>query len=88
MVIHFKLSSVVEDRLWACIMKAVPKLDKSESGLMVLKMWNWLILMHIYHKQNVESYKKFNEKTQTANFSNLTRQHQELCAQNAKNNQN
>ena len=34
----------------------------------------------------MESYKKFNEKAQTANFSDLTRQRQELCAENAKNN--
>ena len=33
---------------------------------------------------NVKSYKKFNEKAQTANFSDLTRQRQELCAENAK----
>ena len=33
----------------------------------------------------MESYKKFNEKAQTANFSDLTRQRQELCAENAKN---
>ena len=32
-------------------MKAVPKLDENESGLMVLKRQNLLILMHIYHKQ-------------------------------------
>ena len=32
----------------------------------------------------MESYKKFNEKAQTANFSVLTRQRQELCAENAK----
>ena len=32
----------------------------------------------------MESYKKFNEKAQTANFSDLTRQRQELCAENAK----
>ena len=34
----------------------------------------------------MESYKKFNEKAQTANFSDLTRQRQELCAENAKKN--
>ena len=33
---------------------------------------------------NVESCKKFNEKVQTANFNDLTRQRQELCAENAK----
>ena len=32
----------------------------------------------------MESYKKFNEKAQTANFSDLTRQRQELSAENAK----
>ena len=32
----------------------------------------------------MESYKKFNEKAQTANFSDLTRKRQELCAENAK----
>ena len=37
---------------------------------------------------NVESYKKFNEKAQTANFSDLTMQRQELCAENAKKHQN
>ena len=37
---------------------------------------------------NVESYKKFNEKAQTANFSYLTRQRQELCAENAKKHKN
>ena len=37
---------------------------------------------------NVESYKKFNEKAQTANFSDLARQRQELCAENAKKHQN
>ena len=34
----------------------------------------------------MESYKKFNEKAQTANFTDLTRQRQELCAENAKKN--
>ena len=34
---------------------------------------------------NVESCKKINEKVQTANFNDLTRQRQELCAENAKN---
>ena len=29
---------------------------------------------------NVDSYKKIDEKAQTANFSDLTRQRQELCA--------
>ena len=32
----------------------------------------------------MESYKKFNEKAQTANFSDLTMQGQELCAENAQ----
>ena len=32
----------------------------------------------------MESYKKFNVKAQTANFSDLTRQHQELSAENTK----
>ena len=32
----------------------------------------------------MESYKKFNEKAQTANFSDFTRQRCELCAENAK----
>ena len=31
--------------------------------------------------------RKFNEKAQTANFSDFTRQRQELCAKNAKKNQ-
>ena len=34
----------------------------------------------------MESYKKFNEKAQTVNFSDFTRQRQELCAENAKKN--
>ena len=38
--------------------------------------------MHIYHKQCGIIQKI--EKAQTANFSDLTRQHQELCAENAK----
>ena len=38
--------------------------------------------------KNVESYKKVNEKAQTANFSDLTRQRQELCAGNAKKHKN
>ena len=33
---------------------------------------------------NVKSYKKINEKAQSANFSDLTRQRQELCAESAK----
>ena len=33
---------------------------------------------------NVKSYKKVNEKAQTVNFSDLARQRQELCAENAK----
>ena len=37
---------------------------------------------------NVESCKKLNEKAQTANFSDLTRHRQELCAENAKKHQN
>jgi len=37
---------------------------------------------------NVESCKKFNEKVQTANFNDLTRQRQELCAENAKKHKN
>ena len=54
---------------------SLPKPDESESGQMVLT-------------NNVESYKKFNEKAQTANFSDLTRQRQELCAESAKKHQN
>ena len=34
----------------------------------------------------VESFKKFSEKAQTANFIDLTRQRQELCAENANKN--
>ena len=33
---------------------------------------------------NVNSCKKINEKVQTANFNDLTRQRQELCAENAE----
>jgi len=36
----------------------------------------------------VESYKKINEKAQTANFSDLTRQRQELSAENVKKHKN
>ena len=32
----------------------------------------------------MESYKKFNEKAQTANFSVFTMERRELCAENAK----
>jgi len=32
----------------------------------------------------VNSYKKLDEKAQTANFSDLTRQRLELCAENAR----
>ena len=39
--------------------------------------------MYIYHKQ-CEIIQKFNEKAQTANFSDITRQRQELCAENTK----
>ena len=46
------------------------------------------IVLCISITNNVESYKKFNEKAQTANFSDLTRQRQELCAENAKKHQN
>ena len=43
------------------------------------------IFLCISITNNVNSYKKFNEKAQTANFSDLTRQRRELCAENAKN---
>ena len=72
--------------MWGLVMKAVPKLDESESGQTVLKKWNGHCLVYITN--NVESYKKFNEKAQTANLSDLTRQRQELCAENAKKHQN
>ena len=32
-----EMLSVLYDKLWASVMKAVPKLDESESGQMVLK---------------------------------------------------
>ena len=35
---------------------------------------------------NVGSYKKFNEKAQTANFSVFTMERRELCAENAQKN--
>ena len=37
--------------LWASVMKAVPKLDESESGQMVSEKVKFTILMYIYHKQ-------------------------------------
>ena len=42
------------------------------------------IVLCISITNNVEAYKKFNEKAPTANFSDLTRQRQELFAENAK----
>ena len=42
------------------------------------------IFWYISITNNVESCKKFNEKAQTVNFSDLARQRQELCAENAK----
>ena len=42
------------------------------------------IVQSISTTNNVESNKKFNEKAQTVNFSDLTRQRLELCAENAK----
>ena len=37
--------------LWASVMKAVPKLDESESGQMVSEKVKFTNFMYIYHKQ-------------------------------------
>ena len=39
--------SYAQDILWASVMKAIPKFDESESGLIVLKSCNEPILKHI-----------------------------------------
>ena len=39
-----------QDNMWGLMMKAVPKLDESESGQMVLKQVKWA-LSNVYHKQ-------------------------------------
>ena len=54
---------------------------KWSNGVEIIKMG---IVQCISITNNVNSYKKFNEKAQTANFSDLTRQRLELCAENAK----
>ena len=41
----------LKDTLWANAIKAVPKFDESESGVMVLKEVKWTYLMYIYRKQ-------------------------------------
>ena len=46
-----------------------------------------LLYKMMYHKE-CEIIQKFNEKAQMANFSDLTRQRQELCAGNAKKHKN
>ena len=67
-------------------MKAVPKFAESESGQIGKRE---IDLFDVYLSQTKwNPTKKINEKAQTANFSDLTRQCQELGAENAKNNNN
>ena len=55
----------------------VPLLDESESGKMLLKNVKWA------YSGVCEIMQKFNEKAQTANFSDFARWRQELCEEKA-----
>ena len=73
------------DAVSASVIIWVPKLGESKSGQMVSEKSEMIIIWSISITNNVKSYKKINERAQTANFSVLSRLRQEPCAENPKN---